>query len=686
MAFARSLFARVAACALLSAAPAFTSAAWAGDRSGVEQTSFDKTVAPGNDFWAYANGEWVKAHPIPADRSSYGKSAMMVEEAAKRTVDLIQSASLVADGRIERKIGDYYASYMDEAAIEAKGITPLKADLSRIAAIKDKKALAAVLGGKVRADVDALNSTDFYTDNVLGLWVSPAFDDTSKYAPFLLQGGLGMPDRQYYVGDSATMQDARAKYVAHVAKVLALGGVADAEAKAARIMALETKIAQVSGSRADSADVQKANNSWTQADFATKAPGLDWTTFFAAAGLADQPRFIVWHPTMVAGLGKIADEESLETWKDYLTFHLLNHYSNLLPKAFVDERFAFYGAALQGTPQLAARWKRGVNSTNAVLGEAVGQLYVDKYFPAQSKAEVSAMVDAMKVAFKKRIDGLDWMAPETKAEAHRKVEVLKVGVGYPDKWRDYSGLTIVRGDALGNVQRSEAFDYATAKAKLGKPVDRGEWVMTPQTVNAVNLPMLNGLNFPAAILQAPNFDSSYDAAANYGAIGATIGHEISHSFDDQGAQFDATGRLRNWWTPADFDHFQKAGAALAAQFDGYKPFPDLAVNGKQTLSENIADVAGLSAALDAYHASLGGKPAPVIDGLTGDQRFFLAFAQSWLSYARPAALRQALVTDGHAPAQYRALTVRNLDAWYAAFDIKPGDALYLPPEQRVKVW
>jgi len=686
MTLTRSLLACAAACAVMSAAPAFTSAAWAGDKSGVDQTSFDKSVAPGGDFWAYANGEWVKAHPIPADRSSYGKSAVMVEEAAKRTVDLIQGAAKAGGAGDGQKVGDYYASYMDEAAIEARGITPLKADLARIAAIKDKKALAAVLGGNIRADVDALNSTDFYTDNVLGLWVSPAFDDTSKYAPFLLQGGLGMPDRQYYVGDSASMQDARAKYVAHVAKILALGGVADAEAKAARIMALETRIAQVSGSRADSADVQKANNSWTQADFPTRAPGLDWTTFFTAAGLADQPRFIVWHPTMVVGLGKIADEESLETWKDYLTFHLLDHYSNLLPKAFVDERFAFYGAALQGTPQLAARWKRGVNSTNAVLGEAVGQLYVDKYFPAQSKAEVSAMVDTMKVAFEKRIDGLDWMAPETKAEAHRKVEVLKVGVGYPDKWRDYSGLTIVRGDALGNVQRSEAFDYATAKAKLGKPVDRGEWVMTPQTVNAVNLPMLNGLNFPAAILQAPNFDSSYDAAANYGAIGATIGHEISHSFDDQGAQFDSQGRLRNWWTPTDFAHFQKAGAALALQFDGYKPFPDLGVNGKQTLSENIADVAGLAAALDAYHASLGGKPAPVIDGLTGDQRFFLAYAQSWLSYSRDASLRQALITDGHAPARYRALTVRNLDAWYDAFGIKPGDPLYLPPAQRVKVW
>jgi putative endopeptidase len=683
MSFTRSLLACAAACALVSAAPALA----ADLKSGVDKSAFDTTVKPGDDFWTYANGAWVKAHPIPADRSRYGTGAILIEEAAKRTVDLIQTAAKGgAGGSDGQKVGDYYASYMDEAAIDKAGIAPLKPGLARIAAIKTRGDLAGVLGGDLRADVDALNATDFYTDNVLGLWVSPAFDDPTRYAPFLLQGGLGMPDREYYLSGSVAMKTARTQYQAHIAKILTLGGIADGPAKAAAIMALETRLAQASGSRADSADVQKADNSWTQADFAAKAPGLDWKAYFSAAGLAEQPRFIVWHPTMVTGLGKAAAEESLDTWKDYLAFHLLDHYSNLLPKAFVDERFAFYGAALQGTPQLSARWKRGVNSTNAVLGEVVGKLYVEKYFPARSKAEVSAMVDAIKAAFVRRIDGLDWMAPETKAEARRKVEVLKVGVGYPDQWRDYSGLAIVRGDPVGNVRRSELFETRYWIGKLGQPVDRGQWVMTPQTVNAVNLPMLNGLNFPAAILQAPYFDADADPAANYGGTGGTIGHEISHSFDDQGAQFDSTGRLRNWWTPTDFDHFQKAGAALAAQFDGYKPFPDLAVNGKQTLSENIADVAGLAAALDAYHASLGGKPAPVIDGMTGDQRFFLAFAQSWCGYSRPAALRQQLVTDGHAPDQYRADTVRNVDAWYAAFDIKPGDALYLPPAQRVKVW
>lgn len=676
----RLLLACAAAGALMTAAPAL-----AGDKSGVDLTSIDKSIKPGDDFWTYANNEWIKAHPIPADRSRYGKTAVMTEEASKRTVDLIQEAAQggAGDGK---KVGDYYASYMDEAGIEAKGLTPLKADLARIDAIKTKAQLATVLGGNIRADVDALNATDFYTDNVLGLWASPAFDDTSKYAPFLLQGGLGMPDREYYISDKASMVEARTKYLAHVEKILTLGGVANPAAKAKAIVALETQLAQASGSRADSADVQKANNSWSPADFAAKAPGMDWNAFFAAAKLSDQPRFIVWHPTMVTGLGKAVAGVSLDTWKDYLTFHLLDHYSNVLPKAFVDERFAFYNASLQGVPALAPRWKRAVNSTNAVLGEAVGKLYADKYFPAQSKAEVTAMVDNMKAAFEKRIDALDWMDPATKAEARRKVAVLKVGVGYPDNWRDYSGYAVVRGDAFGNLKRSEEFDYAQTLAKLGKPVDRGEWVMTPQTVNAVNLPMLNALNFPAAILAPPNFDLSNDPAANYGATGATIGHEISHSFDDQGAQFDSQGRLRNWWTPADLEHFQKAGEALAEQFDAYKPFPDLAVNGKQTLSENIADVAGLGAALDAYHASLGGKPAPVIDGMTGDQRFFLAFAQSWLGYSRPAALRQQLITDGHAPDQYRAFTVRNLDDWYAAFGVKPGDSMYLPPEKRVKVW
>ena len=670
---------------LLSALLALTPLAAAP--AGIDRAGIDAKVAPGDDFWSYANGNWVAAHPIPADRSSFGTAAILVEEANQRTAALIEAAAKTAAPNSEpRKVGDFYASFLDEAAIEAAGLVPLQPQLARIAAIADRRQLARYLGSTLRADVDALNNTDFKTENVLGLWASPAFADPTRYAPFLLQGGLGMPDREYYLAKSPAMAANRAAYLTHVAAVLRLAGIADADAKAARIMAFETEVATVHASRADSADVQKANNVWSRASFATRAPGLDWNGYFAAAGLTTQPRFIVWHPGAVSGIAALAAGAPLGTWREYLTLRAIEHASPMLPKAFVDERFAFYSKTLNGTPQQQLRWKRGVALTNTAMGDAVGKLYVAKYFPPETKRQVQAMVANIVVAFGKRIDALDWMAPSTKVEARAKLAALKVGVGYPDRWRDYAGLQIVRGDPLGNLERAEAFEYRFRVARLGQPVDRGEWVMTPQTVNAVNLPMHNALNFPAAILQAPDFDANAAPAINYGGIGATIGHEISHSFDDQGAQFDSTGHLRNWWSKDDFAHFNATGTALAKQFDGYCPFADACVNGTQTLSENIADVAGLAAAHDAYFASLRGKPAPVVDGLNGDQQFFLAFAQSWRTYSRDAALRQALVTDGHAPARYRANTVRNLDAWYPAFGIRPAAKLALEPGARVKIW
>ena len=395
---------------------------------------------------------------------------------------------------------------------------------------------------------------------------------------------------------------------------------------------------------------------------------------------------MVWQPNAVTGISALVASQPLETWKDYLGFRAIEHASAFLPKAFVDESFAFYSRVLTGTPKQRDRWKRGVAAANAALGEVVGKLYVRRYFPPSEKARAQEMVRNLTEAFKQRIDRLAWMSPETKAKAKAKLATLKVGVGYPDKWRDYSGLEVVRGDALGNARRAEIFEYRRNLAKLGKPIDRTEWVMTPQTVNAVNLPVMNALNFPAAILQPPNFDSTRTAAMNYGAIGATIGHEISHSFDDQGALFDATGKLDNWWTKEDLAHFQASSRELVKQYDGYRPFPDIAVNGKQTLSENIADVAGLAAAYDAYRLSLGGKKAPVVQGLSDDQQFFLAFTQSWRQKIREPALRQRILTDSHAPAEYRGDTVRNLDAWYVAFDVKPGQALYLAPADRVQVW
>jgi putative endopeptidase len=669
------------------AAAAFAATGFAALAAGIDRTAMDTSVAPGEDFWTYANGAFVKAHPIPADRGTYGHGAILTEEANKRTVDLIQEAAKSAKpGSDAQKVGDYYATFMDEAAIEAKGIAPLKPALDNIAAVGDRGALAKLLGGQLRADVDVMNATDLYTDNLFGLWVAASFDDPTRYVPFLLQGGLGMPDRDYYLSNDAEIRKTRDAYSAHIVALLTLAGISDPQTKATRVLALETKIAQAHASRVDTGDAAKGNNPWAKADFAKKAPGMDWNAYFGAAGLGAQKNFVVWQPSAVVGASKLVASEPIDDWKIYLTFQTINHYASFLPKAFAEQRFAFYGKALSGTPKISERWKRAINTTNAVLGEVVGKLYVGKYFPPESKALLQTMVANEIAAFSKRIDALPWMAATTKAEAKRKLGVLKVGIGYPDKWRDYSALNIVRGDAVGNVQRSETFEYRYRLGLLGKAVDRSEWVMTPQTVNAVNLPILNAMNFPAAILQAPYFDPKAPAAINYGAIGATIGHEISHSFDDQGALFDSTGRMRNWWTAEDMKKFQAAGDALAKQYDGYKPFPDLAVNGKLTLGENIADLAGLAAAYDAYRASLGGKPAPVVDGLSGDQQFFLAFAQSWADYARPESLRQNLIADGHAPPRYRALTVRNLDPWYDAFPVKPTDKLYLKPEQRVQVW
>jgi predicted metalloendopeptidase len=388
----------------------------------------------------------------------------------------------------------------------------------------------------------------------------------------------------------------------------------------------------------------------------------------------------------VTGISALVANQPLATWKDYLAFHAIERAADYLPKAFVEEHFAFHGHVLAGTPALRERWKRGVDATSAALGEAVGKLYVDHYFSPAEKARAEAMVRNLVAAFGQRIDNLDWMAAQTKVKAKEKLATLKVGVGYPDKWRDYSGLKIVRDDALGNFERSEQFEDQRNLAKLGKPVDRSEWAMTPQLVNAVNLPVMNALNFPAAILQPPYFDPERPAVMDYGAIGAIIGHEISHSFDDQGALFDASGRLHNWWTPQDLAHFKASAARLVAQYNAYRPFPDLAVNGKQTLSENIADVAGLTVSYDAYRLAMNGKTAPVTQGFTPDQQFFVSFAQSWREKVREPALRQRIIADGHAPDQYRADTVRNLDSWYPAFDVKPGQTLYLAPQDRVHMW
>ena len=653
---------------------------------GLDLAGMDKSVDPGDDFFGYTNGEWLKTTPIPNDRSSYGVFDILAEEANRRTSDLIKEAGKSANDAEARLVGDYYDAYMDEKAIESKGLSPLKAELQQINAITSKRALAQVLGGELRADVDPLNSTNFYTDRLFGLWVSPDFNKPDHNVPYMLQGGLGLPDRESYLSAEANEVELQAKYRTHIATVLKLAQLKDADAQAARIYDLERKIANAHTSRTDSEDVHKANNPWRLRDFSSKAPGLDWGSFFNAAGLSGQPMIMVWHPGGVTGIAALVGNQPLDVWKEYLSFRAIDRASALLPKAYADERFNFYGRTLSGVPQQRDRWKRAVSSTSNALGDAVGKLYVKRYFPPEAKAAVQAMVKNIILAFGKRIDNLDWMSPATRAKAKAKLDTLYVGVGYPEHWRDYTGLKIVRDDPLGNAERSELFDYRWSLSKLGKPVDRTEWWMTPQTVNAVNLPIQNGMNFPAAILSPPFFDLAADPVQNYGSIGATIGHEISHSFDDQGSQFDSTGRLLNWWTPQDLAHFREAADKLAAQFDAYEPLPGLHVNGKLTLSENIADVAGLSAAYDGYRSAYGGKPAPDSQGFNGDQRFFLAYGQSWRGKQRPEALRLQLTTDGHPPDEYRADTVRNLDAWYQAFSIQPGRKLYLAPEARVKVW
>jgi putative endopeptidase len=653
---------------------------------GINVANMDRSVTPGDDFFDYANGSWIKRTEIPPDRGRVGVFNELADMSTARVRGLIEEAGKAnaRAGSDTRKIADLYASYMNEQLIESKGLSPLKPHLDAIAAIKDKKQLAHALGETLRADVDALNNTNFHTPNLFGLWVAPGFDDSDHYSAYLLEGGLQLPDREYYTSDNEHMQTIRTKYQAHIAAMLKLAGMTDAEARAARIVALEHSIAEKHLTLAENEDVHKANNRWTASDFSTKAPGLDWTEYFRGAALDKQKSFIVWQPTAFAGESALVASADLETWKDWLAYHQIE--ASPLPKAFADERFAFFGQTLGGTPQQLPRWRRGVVVVNAYLGDAVGQEYAKRYFSPEAKAQVQSMVSNLIAAFRKRIDALTWMDAKTKTEAQEKLTTLYVGIGYPESWQNYSGYEVKVDDIFGNTERAESFRYHYQVGRLGGPVNRKEWSMTPQTVNAVNLPLQNALNFPAAILEAPFFDPKAPAAANYGAIGAVIGHEVSHTFDTEGAAFDSKGALRNWWTEADLAHFSVSTEKLAAQYDTYKPFPDLAVKGKQTLAENIADVAGISASYDAYRASLGGQNGPEQDGFSSDQQFFIAFAQDYGSKTRDAALRQQVMTDPHSPARYRASTVRNIDAWYPAFDVKAGQTLYLTPEERVKIW
>ncbi|URD62231.1 M13 family metallopeptidase [Sphingomonas sp. KRR8] len=658
-----------------------------GTGAGIALGSLDKSVKPGDDFYQFANGTWMKQTQIPADRSSVGGFYIADQQRERQTREMLDQilkanpAANTNDGRIAA----FYKAYLDTNAIDQAGMRPAQADLAAIAGIADKKALATAIGRTLRADVDPMNATKFQTDNLFGIFVTQGLSTPGETLPYILQGGLGMPEREYYLSADPKMAALRPQYRNYIETVMKAAGAADPKASADRIMALETKIAQAHATREESEDFTKGAGVWTRAELEQKAPGLDWGALLEAAQLGGAQKFEAYHAGAIPKLAALVGSEPLESWKDWLAFHTLNQQASVLPKPIRDANFAFFGTALNGTPQQLSRDRLALNAVSSQLQDAVGKAYVDRYFPASAKAEVQQMVTNIKAAFAKRVQAIDWMAPSTKQEALKKVETIVVGVGYPDSWRDYGSLNL-GASAYDNLNQTRLAEYRHQIGKIGKPMDRSEWWMPPQLVNAVNLPVQNALNFPAAILQKPFFDPSADAAFNYGAIGSVIGHEISHSFDNNGAMFDSTGAMRNWWTPQDFARFSAAGQALAKQYDGYEALPGLHVNGKLTLGENIADVSGLAAAYDAYHASLAGKVAPVIDGYSGDQRFFIAYAQSWATKMRPEALRGRIATDGHAPGQFRALTVRNIDPWYSAFAVQQGQKLYLAPNQRVKIW
>jgi predicted metalloendopeptidase len=645
----------------------------------------DRSIKPGDDFYRYANGGWLGTVTIPSGQASYDTRAMLMQTTSRRVQDLVQqaAASHSIPGSVEQKVGDYYASLMNGDAIEARGLTPLGADLAHISAITNTTSLSAYLGNTLTVEVDGLTAN---ADHIFGLWVNQGFQDADHNVAHLWQGGLGMPDRDDYIDPSPKIVALRTHYQAHISAVLKFAGVQDSESKAARVFSLESRIAQAFAPDSDAADVFKQNNIWKRGDFGINAPGIDWDTYFKCAGLAGQPDFTVWQPSAVTGVSALVRSESTDVWKDYLRFHLIEHYSAVLSKAVADEHFSFYGTILAGTQQAPDRKQMAIAATDGALGRAVGQLYSQRYFPPEAKTKAQAMVGDLISAFRTRISSLSWMSPQTRQKAIAKLAALEVGIGYPDRWIDYSTLDISRDDAFGNMRRAEAFLRSRTLARLRQPVDPIEWPIDPQIPGAVIMFSPNAEFFSAAILQPPYFDWRGDSASNLGSAGAGMAHEISHSFDELGNIYDSRGTLGNWWTEEDRAKYHEAAAKLVEQFNAYCPFADLCVNGKQILTENIADLAGLLVAHDAYILSLNGKPDIIIGGLTGEQRFFLAFAQRWRKIQTDTALRAQIKADTHSPGEYRSDTVRNVDAWYKAYQIATGDRLYLNSEDRVRIW
>ena len=650
--------------------------------SGVDLANIDASVRPQDDFFLNLNGKWLAKTEIPSDKSSWGSFEKLDDDTKPQLRAIIEAAAADAGktpGSDAQRIGDFFASYMDEAKLETLRLSPLKAELGRVAALADKKDLPALIAHYHRIGVTTPFGFVIHQDN----------KDSTKYVADLVQDGLSLPDRDYYLKKSdKKMAETLAKYQQHVTKMLTLAGNASAAADAKAIVALETEMAKIQWTKVQLRDPVKAYNKITLDKLPKLAPGFDWTTWLKDTGIAGKVDYvIVSQPSFISGADKLLARTPLSTWKAWFQWQVIHASAPYLSKDFALENFAFYGTVLSDIKEQQPRWKRAVNATDGALGESLGKLYVEQHFPAERKARMEALVQNLLAAFKQSIDTLDWMSPETKKQAQAKLAKFTVKIGYPNKWRDYSKLAVARDDLVGNVQRSHAFDYDKEVNKLGKPIDRDEWGMTPQTVNAYYNPELNEIVFPAVILQPPFFDADADDAVNYGAIGAVIGHEISHGFDDQGAQYDGDGNLRDWWTKADHKNFAAKTKMLVKQYNGYSPVKGYFVNGELTLGENIADNSGAAIAYKAYLLSLGGRPAPVIDGLTGEQRFYMGFGQVWRSKIRDAQQIVYLKSDPHSPDQFRANgTVRNQPGFYSAFGVKPGDKMYLAPKDRVMMW
>jgi putative endopeptidase len=646
---------------------------------GVDTTGFDRTVRPQDDFFAFVNGGWIKRTQIPADRTSTGTFLALRDEsqAALRAIIDSVSATQNAPGSTGQKVGDLYRSFMDTARIEQLGATPVRADLARIAAVMGREQYPELFAALRRMGV----ATPFTFS------VGQDQGNSSRYAVSIGQAGLGLPDRDYYLVDNERNTAIRNAYVQYLETLLRLSGTADAAGAARRVLAFETAVARIQWDRTRNRDRNATYNPTSAADLQARMPGFRWSSYFSAAGLPAMDSVLVRQPDYLTAVDQLLAATPVDDVKTYLMVRVLDPAAQYLSRDFREARFAFRGRVLSGQEQDRPRWQLGVTAVEGALGEAVGSIYVERHFSPQSKARMEELVANLMAAYREAIDELEWMSPATKAEAQAKLANFTVKIGYPDEWRDYSALEIRPDDLLGNVRRSAAFEYADMIGRLGKPVDRTEWGMTPQTVNAYYNSVNNEIVFPAAILQPPFFDLNADDAVNYGAIGAVIGHEISHGFDDQGRKSDGQGNLRDWWTAEDAAAFEQRANMLVEQYGAFEPIPGARVNGRLTLGENIGDVSGVAIAYRAYRKSLEGRPAPVIAGFTGDQRFFLGFAQVWRSTMRDQALRQQLLTDSHSPGMYRTNGVlAHVPGFYEAFNVQPGDRMYLPPERRVRIW